>query len=67
MRRSITPKRARRPFDASVDPTDARNAGVRLVIPVVGIAKRPHLPLPDRLFQGELVPPQHVDVVDQQG
>src|SRR5262249_53692866 len=24
MRRSIRPKRARRPFDASVDPTDAR-------------------------------------------
>jgi hypothetical protein len=24
MRRSITPKRARRPFDASVDPTEAR-------------------------------------------
>jgi hypothetical protein len=26
MRRSIRPTRARRPFDASVDPTEARNA-----------------------------------------
>jgi hypothetical protein len=26
MLRSIRPKRARRPFDASVDPTDARKA-----------------------------------------
>src|SRR4051812_3578133 len=29
MLRSIRPKRARRPFDASVDPTEARKATVR--------------------------------------
>ena len=52
--------------DASVDPTEARNACVRL-ISLVGIAKRPQLAFPDRLLQGELVPPQHFDVVDQQG
>ena len=32
----------------------------------VGFAKRPQLPLPEGLLEGELVPSQHVDVVKQQ-
>jgi hypothetical protein len=39
MLRSIRPTRARRPFDASVDPTGARNALIRWlgsVMPLIG-------------------------------
>jgi hypothetical protein len=32
MLRSITPKRARRPFDASVDHTEARCAEVKVIV-----------------------------------
>ena len=38
----------------------------RQVIELVGVPERSQSPLPDRFLEGELVPAEHVDVVEQQ-
>ena len=47
-----------------------QKTGVRIATPpdhpFLGLAKRSQLALPDRFRQGELVPAEHVDVVEQQ-